>query len=113
MCRAEYTSLSSTLDEINQYMDVMEHRADSLYSDLEALLEDNRRTRRELEAQRATAEAGGASRGPAALEGPAVGPGECDQKGREGPDCGMSAVDAMEEDGNLEAVDVDERRDES
>jgi len=52
----EYNNLDETLDQISSYLDEIEQRNDSLFARLEALLEKNRETRKELEAERLSRE---------------------------------------------------------
>lgn len=41
----EYSSLNTTMDEIDSFMDTLEQKTDNLYSELKQLLEDNKKAR--------------------------------------------------------------------
>merc|ERR1712012_609106 len=52
----EYSTLDQTLDQLDSCLDSLEARNGDLYSRLQELLEDNRKTRTELQAVRSNAE---------------------------------------------------------
>jgi len=49
---AEYANLDSSLDQLGSCLDTMEAKNDDLYSRMQALLEETRQTRIEIQAQR-------------------------------------------------------------
>jgi len=44
----EYSSLNTAMDEIDSFMDVLEQKTDSLYSEIKQLVEDNRKARESM-----------------------------------------------------------------
>ena len=58
---SEYTNLNNTLDQIDSCLSALETQSDDLYSRFQALLDDSRQTREELEAQRSSTSEEGAS----------------------------------------------------
>lgn len=48
----EYADLGNTLDQLDTCLNKLEEKNDGLYARMQQLLEDNRQTRKELEAER-------------------------------------------------------------